>query len=81
MSGPVGSLSSFLSPAEEPAPWILAVVLLVGLPALLTPLVVYVVMFRCGGVKRWLRSNRHSLSQHVSAHAHTHTRARGDGPT
>lgn len=56
-------------------------VLLVGLPALLTPLVVYVVMFRCGGVKRWLRSNRHSLSQHVSAHAHTHTHARGDGPT
>ncbi|NP_001347695.1 interferon gamma receptor 2 precursor [Takifugu rubripes] len=66
-AGPPSCISCQLIPLSQhqsKQTWILAVVLLVVLPAVLTPLVVYLFMFRCGSVKRWLRSNRHSLSQH-----------------
>lgn len=68
----------FLSPPEQIKPWIIVVVLLVGVPALLTP-VVYLFMYRCGRFKRWLRGNRYSIPAHVSAHTHTHGHGWMDG--
>lgn len=52
--------------------WIVAGVVLV-IPVLLTPVLFYLFMFRCGRFKKWLRSTRYSIPSHVSVHTHTHT--------
>lgn len=65
----------FLSPPglKSNKAWIIAVVLLVLIPALLTPTIVYMFMYRCGTFKRWLHSTRYSIPAHVSPHTHTRT--------
>lgn len=63
----------FLSPPEPNQLWIIVVGVLVGIPVLLTPVIVYLFMYRCGRFKRWLRSTRYSIPAHVSTHTHTRT--------
>lgn len=64
--GPRSCVSCQLVPEsnQQIKPWIIVVVVLLGVPALLTPVIVYLFMYRCGRFKRWLRGNRYSIPAH-----------------
>uniref|UniRef100_H3BZI4 Uncharacterized protein n=1 Tax=Tetraodon nigroviridis TaxID=99883 RepID=H3BZI4_TETNG len=45
-------------------PWVVATAVLLGVPALLAPVLLYLAMYRCGRFKWWLRSTRHRIPAH-----------------